>query len=60
MIDWKLRLCLILAVMLSGYVIGDFVGNKEAGFVDYLNLGLSLFNIFGAICLMRLEREKRM
>jgi hypothetical protein len=54
--DLLMRAGLILLVTLWGFMIGNLVAKGEIGFVDFLNLGLSLFDILGAMLLLRLDR----
>jgi hypothetical protein len=54
--DLLMRAGLILLVTLWGFMIGNLVAKGEIGFADFLNLGLSLFDILGAMLLLRLDR----
>jgi hypothetical protein len=54
------RTALISIGALSGFTLLRFIASKDTDFVDDLNLCLSLFNLFGAALLLRLDKEAQM
>jgi hypothetical protein len=54
------RPALIIIGALSGFMVMRFIASKDTDFVDDLDLCLSLFNLFGAFLLLRLDKEARM
>jgi hypothetical protein len=51
-----MRVGLFTVVVLSALMIGHYVSREDDGLATSLNLGLSLFNFFGAIMLLQLDR----
>jgi len=52
-----IRACLLLVAVLTGVMIGWYAVSNENGFIGTLNLTLSLFNLFGALLLLQVDRQ---
>jgi hypothetical protein len=51
-----LRILLLTIAVLTGVMIGSYAVSNENGFVASLNLMLTIFDFFGALILLRLDR----
>jgi hypothetical protein len=52
-----LRVCLLVVAVLTGIMIGSSAVSNENSFVGSLNLMLSLFDLMGALILLKLDRQ---
>jgi hypothetical protein len=52
-----LRVCVLVVAVLIGIMIGSSAVNNENSFVGSLNLMLSLFDLMGALILLKLDRQ---
>jgi hypothetical protein len=52
-----LRVCVLVVAVLTGIMIGSSAVSNENSFVGSLNLMLSLFDLMGALILLKLDRQ---